>query len=167
MEYISSDTNVWIDFFVINRIELPFYLPCTFIMNTDAIDDELLSPTGLRKDLLRCGLVSVELATEEFNLAESFGMLYPRLSIYDRIALSIAKVRNIKLLTGDNALRKAAKIENVNVIGTIGILDRLFEGKHITEKEYKNCLLELKRHNGQEVRLPKSEINSRLQRKKK
>jgi len=42
MEYISSDTNVWIDFFVIGRTEIPFYLPYTFVMNCDAIDDELL-----------------------------------------------------------------------------------------------------------------------------
>lgn len=27
MEYISSDTNVWIDFSVVNELELPFRLP--------------------------------------------------------------------------------------------------------------------------------------------
>lgn len=62
MEYISSDTSVWIDFSIIDRIEYPFRLPYIYIMNTDAIDDELLSPSGLREDLLRCGLVSVELS---------------------------------------------------------------------------------------------------------
>lgn len=167
MEYISSDTNVWIDFSVINRIELPFCLPYAYIMNSDAIDDELLSPTGLREELLRCGLVSVELTAEEFNLAEEFGPRYPQLSIYDRIALAIAKVRNIVLLTGDGALRKAAKSEYVKILGTIGILDQLLDGNYIAENEYERCLLELQRHNGQVVRLPKSEINSRLQRLKK
>lgn len=167
MEYISSDTNVWIDFSVINRIELPFCLPYTYIMNSDAIDDELLAPTGLGDELLRCGLVGVELTAEEFNLAEEFGPRYPQLSIYDRIALAIAKVRNIVLLTGDGALRKAAKSENVNILGTIGILDQLLDGNYITENEYESCLLELQRYNGQVVRLPKSEINSRLQRMKK
>jgi len=56
MEYISSDTNVWIDFSVIGHIELPFRLPYTYIMNSDAINDELLSPIGLRDELLRCAL---------------------------------------------------------------------------------------------------------------
>ena len=28
MEFISSDTNVWVDFRVISRIELPFRLLC-------------------------------------------------------------------------------------------------------------------------------------------
>ena len=167
MEYISSDTNVWIDFSVIGRTELPFRLPYTYIMNVDAIDDELLSPAGLRDELLRCGLVGVELTIEEFELAEEFGPRYPRLSIYDRIALAIAKVRKIVLLTGDGALRKAAKCEKVNLLGTIGILDQLLIGNYIDKRDYEFCLLELQKCNGQEVRLPKNEITLRLQRLKK
>ena len=164
MEYISSDTNVWINFSIIGRIELPFRLPYTYVMNSDAIDDELLKPIGIRDELLRCGLVRVELTIQEFELAEEFGPRYPRLSIYDRIALAISKSRKIVLLTGDGALREAAKRENVTVNGTIGILDQLLEGNYINEGEYKLCLLELQKRNGQEVRLPKSEITSRLQR---
>ena len=64
-------------------------------------------------------------------------------------------------------MRKAAKHENVNVLGTISILDQLFDGSYIDESEYEYCLKELERYNGQEVRLPKSEINSRLQRLKR
>ncbi len=131
MEYISSDTNVWVDFFVIGRTDIPFHLPYTFIMNCDAINDELLSPSGLREKLLQCGLVSVELTIEEFGLAEELGPRYPQLTIYDRIALAIAIARKITLLTGDSALRKVAKHENVNVLGTIGILDQLFDGSYI------------------------------------
>ena len=52
MEYVSSDTNVWIDFSIIGCLELPFLLPYTYIMNSDAIEDELLSPSVLRDDLL-------------------------------------------------------------------------------------------------------------------
>lgn len=167
MEYVSSDTNVWIDFSIIGRIEMPFYLPYTYIMNTDAINDELLSPTCLRGELMRSGLVGVEITIEEFNRAEEFGLRYPQLSIYDRIALAMAKERKIVLLTGDGALRKAANSEKVNLIGTIGILDKLIDGNFIDEEEYEFCLLELQKHNGQIVRIPKSEINSRLQRLKK
>lgn len=163
MEFVSSDTNVWIDFSVIHRTEIPFRLPYTYIMNSDSIEDELLSPTGLRDELLRCGLVSVDIEIEEFELAESFGSKYLKLSIYDCIALSIAKVRNITLLTGDGALRKAAVDEGVSVIGTIGVLDQLYDGGFIDEGEYEFCLLELQRCNGQEVRLPKAELATRLQ----
>ncbi len=163
MEFISSDTNVWIDFSVIQRIEIPFRLPYTYIMNTDAIEDELLSPVGLRDDLIRCGLIGVELELEEFELAESFGTKYIKLSTYDRIALAIAKLRKITLLTGDGALRKAAMEENVFVIGTIGVLDQLYKNNHINVDEYKDCLIELQKHNGKEVRLPQNEISNRLQ----
>lgn len=167
MEYVSSDTSVWIDFYVIGRIEIPFFLPYKYIMNNDAIEDEVLSPSGLRNELMRCGLVGVEITIGEFMLAEKFGLHYSRLSIYDRIALAIAKNRKIALLTGDNALRKAAKSENVAVFGTLGILDQLLEGNFITSKEYEFCLYELQKHNGQEVRLPKSEISTRIQQKRK
>jgi predicted nucleic acid-binding protein len=163
MVFISSDTNVWIDFSIINRIELPFYLPYTYIMNSDAINDELLSPAGLRNELLRCGLIGVDLTIEEFNLADDYGLIYPRLSIYDRIALAIAKERNIILLSGDSNLRKSAKSENVPTLGTIGILDQLLDGNYITEHDFEYCLLELLSHNGKEVRLPSNEINIRLQ----
>jgi len=164
MEFVSSDTNVWIDFLVIQRTALPFMLPYTYIMNNDAIEDELLTPSGLRDDLIRCGLVGVEIEIEEFELAESYGTRFIKLSVYDRIALSIAKIRKITLLTGDNALRKAAAEEGVTVIGTIGVLDQLYSGGYIDASEYEVCLLELQRLNGQEVRLPKSEITVRLQR---
>lgn len=53
MEYISSDTNVWIDFLTINRIDLPFRLPYTYLytylMNEDAIGNDLVEPE-LQKD---------------------------------------------------------------------------------------------------------------------
>ncbi|MBR0575060.1 hypothetical protein KCG48_01775 [Proteiniclasticum sp. BAD-10] len=162
MEYVSSDTNVWIDFFVIDRLRLPFRLPYVFIMNHDAIEDEFLSPKGLKDDLKRCGLIGVEITIEEFELADQFGQQYPKLSNYDRIALAIARERKIVLLSGDKALRNAALKEGVSILGTLGVLDQLYEGSYIDGKEYELCLLELQKHNGQLVRLPKDEINSRL-----
>jgi len=82
------------------------------------------------------------------------------------IALAIAKVRGIYLLTGDGNLRKAAMYEQIKIIGTIGILDRLMDGGYITKHEYKFCLQQLLKHNGKEVRLPENEINLRLQKLK-
>lgn len=50
--YISSDTNVWIDFKTINALALPFELHYDFIMSNYAIQDELLSPPDLKYELL-------------------------------------------------------------------------------------------------------------------
>jgi predicted nucleic acid-binding protein len=166
MKCVCSDTNVWIDFSIIDKVNLPFRLPYTYIMNADALDDELLFSDDLRTMLLMNGLVCTHLSYEEFVLAEMLGPRYPRLSTYDRIALAMAKIRGIYLLTGDGALRKAAKNESVQVIGTLGILDQLLLAKHISEQEYKLCLGRLQAHNGKEVRLPSNEIAVRLQRMK-
>lgn len=70
MEYISSDTNVWVDFASIDQLSLPFKLPYIYIMDENAIAEELLSPKGLSNNLLQLGLKSTELTEEEFWLAE-------------------------------------------------------------------------------------------------
>ena len=92
VEYISSDTSVWIDFATIDRLHLPFQLPYTYIMNGDAIEDELLSPPGIGRQLVSYGLVPVEMTIEEVVLAQEYGAVYKKLSTFDRIALAIAKI---------------------------------------------------------------------------
>ena len=72
MEYISSDTNVWLDFETINRLDYPFRLPYIYLMNNDAVQDELLSPPGLGERLKCLGLRETELTEEEFFLAEEY-----------------------------------------------------------------------------------------------
>ena len=116
MEYISSDTNIWLDFAVIDRLDLPFRLPYVYLMDSDAIEDELLNQSDR---LVKKGLQKTELTEEEFLLAEALTSKYTKPSLYDCIALAIAKVRGITLLTGDGPLRKAAREEGVQVIGTI------------------------------------------------
>lgn len=162
MQYISSDANVWIDFSTIDRLSFPFRLPYTYLMNIDAIQDELLHPVNLGKTLVGLGLKPTELTTEEFYLAEEYASLYKRLSLYDCVALAIAKVRNIILLTGDGSLRRAAQAENVQTLGTIGILDRLLACGLISKVEFRYCIIELLKHNGREVRLPQEELMSRI-----
>lgn len=81
--------------------------------------------------------------------------------------MAIAKIRGLTLLTGDGPLRKAAIAEGVTVIGTIGILDRLYSGKYIEDEEYAECIQKLLEKNGGKVRLPKHELEIRLQKVKK
>ena len=56
MEYISSDTNVWIDFYKISRTQLPFRMNCKYIMFHEAIENELLYPEDLKSQLIESGL---------------------------------------------------------------------------------------------------------------
>lgn len=162
MEYISSDTNVWLDFLEIEKITLPFKLPYIYLMNDETVEYELLNPPDLKEELLILGLKKTELTTEEFYLAEEFASKYKKPSIYDCIALAIAKVRGITLLTGDGPLRKAAAAEGVTVVGTIGILDQLHNGNYIEDMEYMECIQRLIDKNGGKVRLPERELKLRL-----
>jgi predicted nucleic acid-binding protein len=161
-EYISSDTNVWIDFDVIDATDLPFRLPVTYVMWSDAVEDEVCSPTGLKDSLLKAGLVAVKLTTDEFFLASDYGDRYPGLSGYDSVALSIAKCREITLMTGDMRLRKAAVKEGVAVTGTIGVVDRLLAEGLTDENEYRDIVQRLLDANGGVVRLPEDELRKRL-----
>jgi len=163
MEYISSDTNIWLDFMTIERLELPFKLPYIYLMDSDAVEDELLNPPGIGRKLIKMGLQKTELTEEEFFLAEELTGRYTKPSLYDCIALAIAKVRGITLLTGDGPLRKAAKAEGVPVMGTIGILDKLLEGQYIEPNEFQDCVKRLLENNGGRVRLPEIELRKRLE----
>ncbi len=163
MEYISSDTNVWLDFEIIDKLEIPFKLPYTYLMNDDAVQDELLSPPGLGKRLINLGLIATELTEEEFFLAEEYMERFKKPSIYDCVALAIAKCRKIILLTGDGPLRKAAQSEGITVIGTIGVLGQLYSGAYIENTEYLECLERLQSFNGGKVRLPSKELEKRIE----
>jgi len=153
---------VWLDFMTIDRLDYPFKLPYTYLMNDDAIAGELLLPEGLGLKLQSLGLVATELTEEEFFLAADYMERFPKPSKFDCIALAIAKVRGIILLTGDKALRKAAKAEGVEFIGTIGIIDQMYESKIIDKAEYVMCLKGLLEHNGGIVRLPEEELVKRI-----
>ena len=162
MEYISSDTNVWIDFSSVNALELPFRLDCTYLMSSDAIEDEWRSPRGRGTELLALGLQAVEITTDEFYYAEELRGRYPRLSVYDTFALAIAKFRSIVLLTGDGSLRKAAAEEGVTVRGTLWIFDELLRNRKLSQDEYHGFMLTLKQLNGNVIRLPAEEIEKRI-----
>ncbi len=49
----------------------------------------------------------------------------------------------------------------LNFRGMIGLLDELYKGKRITQKEYKDCLNEFLVHS--ERRLPEDEIQKRIE----
>ena len=161
MKYISSDTNIWIDFNTISRTDLPFRLPCTYIMYKEALRKEIINPPELLTDLQKRGLIGVDLTIEEFFYADELSKKYVKLSGYDRTALAVAKYRKIPLLTGDNPLRKAAEKEGVEVFGTIGLLDKLYEGDYINKLEYQFCLESLLEH--KERRLPEEELQKRIE----
>lgn len=162
--FISSDTNIWIDFTLIDAVQLPFRLPHSFYMSTDAIDAELIQPRGLAQRLVEYGLIPTEITEEEFQYAIKTMEEVPKLSMYDCFALAIAKYRNYILLTGDGRLRKQASKENVEVHGTLWIFDTLYTSQLIGKEEYR-CYLNQLLHRTMTktgIRLPVAEIRKRI-----
>lgn len=141
--YISSDTNVWIDFYEIGHIDHPFRLNFEYFISRDTFRDEFIKSESMRMSLLSLGLQLAEATEDEFTCAITFQNRYVELSLYDAFALSIAKARGWTLLTGDMPLRKAAIKEGVEVHGTIWVYDQLKAQGKVTEDEYENVINEL------------------------
>lgn len=134
--YISSDTNVWIDFCEIGYLEVPFRLEHRYFISRDTFTDELLTPTTMKQELLNCGLRLADVAVDEYEGAMLLQSRYSRLSFCDALALSIAKERAWVLLSGDRPLREAASAEGVECHGTIWICDQLKEQEKVTDGQY-------------------------------
>ena len=164
MQVICSDTNIWIDFQYLNRIEWPFLLEYTYIISRWALEDEFLSPIHQTPLLEERGLMAVELTDEELELFVSLREKYHRLSDYDTVALTIAKSRNIVLLTGDKALRNAATAEGVQPRGLLWITDQLYSLQLISQADHCSCMQELLNGLGNPYRYPRHEIENRLNR---
>lgn len=164
MQFISSDTNIWIDFNVIGCIDVPFLLRenYAFLMSGETIDAELLFPSGFRERLLDCGLIRTELNEAEFILSLQYLEKYTRISQYDAYALAIAKNRKIMLLSGDKALKKAALAESVEVHGILWVIDQLEALGCIEADDYRGIIMMLLDHCGKDVFLPEKELRERL-----
>ena len=162
--YISSDTNIWIDFFEINHLDHPFLLGHEFYLSTDAYEDELIRSDELRKALLAFGLRLADITEEEFTMAESYRNTYRRLSLYDAFALAIAKARSWTLLTGDQPLRTAAEREGIECHGVIWVYDELLLNNRISSDEFRGAMqLLLTAVREGRCRLPVNELIRRIQ----
>lgn len=160
---ISSDSNIWFDFVMINKLDLPFRLNHRFFLSDITYEEELESPETLRMELSTLGLQVTSLSAEELLTAEMLATEYDRISLNDAFALSIAKSRNWILLTGDKALMEAARNEGVECHGSIWIYDELERQHQIDNGEYLEALSMLRELvKANKRRLPLSEITKRI-----
>ena len=162
--FISSDTNIWIDFYEIRHVDHPFLLNFNYYLSSAAYEDELVKSEELRESLLTFGLHLADATDDEFMTAQIFRSNYPKLSLYDALALSIAKSRSWTLLTGDRPLRDAAEHEGVSCHGVIWIYDELLRQNKINTNDYRNAMRAflLAVQEGR-CRLPVDELLKRIQ----
>lgn len=156
---IINDTNIWIDLKLTNIIEKVFLLPYELAVPDILYNDELKDMDG---ELLEAnGIKIIEMTNDEVvETAERSGMTN-RVSFNDLITLVVAKSRGYILVTGDGNLRKIAKSENVELRGTIWLIDEMVSNNILDIGEPTlicKKLLQLKR------RLPKEKLQLRIKR---
>ena len=69
---ISSDTNIWIDFFEINHPDHPFLLDYKYYLSSAAYDDELIPSDERRTVLKKYGLLITDLKDDEMRQAMEY-----------------------------------------------------------------------------------------------
>jgi predicted nucleic acid-binding protein len=150
------DTTVCIDLFNGCLLEKTARLPYELAL-PDVIAAELIHPPG---DLfIQSGFSKLQLNENAIEQIIALRERFPRPSTNDLFALLLAKINSCALITGDDALRKAAKKEGVSAHGLLWILDRLIEYKILIPIEAADALEKILAEGSW---LPKNESEGRL-----
>lgn len=156
MSKLILDTSICIDLYYGNLLKAVLQLPYEFVL-PDVIIAELIAPAG--DLLLKLGFTEEGTSGEETKNIFALRNEYAAPSLNDLFALLLAKSNDCYLITGDNALRNAAKQEGVATHGLLWLLDAMVERKIITQAEAANAL---ERIIAEGSWLPKKECEARL-----
>lgn len=130
MFLVISDASVLIDIECGKLTSAMFSLPWKFAVPDVLYEEELFKR---HSKLLKFGLIKKTMDSELVKEAYDLRNKYLRPSVNDMLALTLAKYENCKLLTGDKALRKAAEELNVEVHGTLWLVNEMIIHKKITK----------------------------------
>ena len=149
------DSSVILDFFETKNLSSLMGFPHR-IVTLDLMANDLETPTPF--EINKSGIMSVETSIEIMTLISEFEEKY-RVSFYDAALLLYAKKEKAILLSGDKALRKAAKKEKVTVKGTLWVLEELVKSETFKPDQ---AVLILERMFLLGRRLPPDEANSKI-----
>lgn len=153
-----TDANVWIDLDHGGLLGRAFELEDDLVIPDVILYEELFTPdTDL---LLQLGLQVGGLSGAQLtDLSDTLADRYPRASRRDLSSLILARDERAVLITGDRALRKAARKEGIEVHGVLWVLDRLIAEADLLPTEAARSLRLILRKG---ARLPKEEVQKRL-----
>lgn len=160
MTVLVSDTSVIIDLERGEILETVFTLDVAFAVPDLLFQRELAGPLG--DQLLALGLQVEELEPAELQNATVLSRADRSLSLPDAFAFALAHSRKWTLLTGDAGLRRAAEAHQVDVHGTLWILDKLEADGVCGHDMLDGALTKTSSH--PRCRLPRAEIARRLAR---
>lgn len=122
MLLLVSDANILIDIEEGELLDVLFRLPYEFVTPDILYYEELEDQHG---HLLELGLQTRELSPDSMQYAGDLVARYRGPSTNDCFALALASQEQCPLLTGDQVLRNAAEQEQLEVIGTLWIVEKL------------------------------------------
>lgn len=134
IQLLISDANILIDLEEGQILTQIFQLPYEFRVPDILYYEELEAQRGHLSGL---GLQIGELTDQSMFDAAQLIQRYHRLSRNDCFALALARQELCPLLTGDQALRRAAEKEQVKTNGTIWVVEQLVTHQIIDKPQAK------------------------------
>lgn len=128
MLLLVSDANILIDIEEGGLLEVLFHLPYQLVTPDILYFEELEDQHG---HLLQLGLQTLELSPESMREAGRLIKRYRKPSANDCFALALAMQEQCPLLTGDQSLRQAAVQEQIEVKGTLWVVEELVQRRVI------------------------------------
>lgn len=158
MQLLISDTNIIIDLDVCGLVQKMFDLPYTFAVPDVLYIEELEEHHG---DLPAYGLQIKTLGAERVDYAVALQTENIKTNANDLFALALAKQEDCPLLTGDGALRDLAAVEQVEIRGTIWIIEQMLQEGILNPDQAKEAFRAMK---DSYRRLPWKEAENMLKR---
>lgn len=157
MRLLISDANIIIDLEEGGLLKAFFRLPWQMLMPDVLYYEEL---EALHPGLPEQGLRLKELLPETMAFAWQLTQRITGPSRNDCFALALAKQENCPLLTGDQALKKAAAAENIVVMGTVWLVEQLVQHRIVAAEDARSAYQRMK---AAARRLPWEEAFHRLE----
>ena len=143
MLLLISDANILIDIEIGGLIAPMFRLEYQFAVPEILFYEEL---DGQHAHLLDMGLQPKELDEAMVARVSEFATKYPRPGRNDLFALVLATSEQCPLLTGDKNLKAAAESENVEVRGTLWLVNKMVQSGKITVHVARNAYQLMRAH---------------------
>jgi predicted nucleic acid-binding protein len=165
MIFLVNDANILIDLLKIDLLDTFFQLEFDFQV-TDIVFAEIQEDNAadLQSFLESKLLTKCEFSFEDLLQIQNFEVENPALSIADCSCLFLSRKLSATLLTGDGALRRIAKQNDIPVHGILWVFDEMVSSSLISKNEAREKLSHLMNLN---LRLPVKECRKRLHRWKK
>ncbi|MFZ2399604.1 MAG: hypothetical protein WAW31_13185 [Smithella sp.] len=137
MKKLILDTSICIDLHNGKLLKSVLLLPHKFVL-PDVIIAELIEPAGAL--LIKLGYTKEGTSGEETKDIVSLRNEYASPSTNDLFALLLAKRNGCPIITGDNALRNAARQEGVTAHGLLWLIDEMVKCDILTGNQAADAL---------------------------